>query len=196
MKTCPSCQQVYPSDAPDFCTNDGTPLVDSASGPDSGASGYSWQTPGDQSRQKPPQQNWQPPPPPNWGYPQQPGQYGPPGQYAPYGYQMPYPQATGGEGLASAALFTGIGTMAALVLGIIIMVIAAGSFNIGMAQVGAILAFLSLISGLTALILGIVAVSMSNRNPAISKAKGIVGICLGAVPLLLMIIGLIVRANQ
>jgi hypothetical protein len=190
MKTCPSCQQVYPGDAPDFCTNDGTPLVssDSAYG-----SGYAWQTPGEQSSQKPPS-TWQPPP-PNWGH-QPPGQYNPPGQYAPYGYQMPYPQATGGEGLATAALFTGVGTIAAMVLGIIIMVIASGSFNIGMYQLGALLVFLSLISGITALILGIVAISMANRNPAISKAKGIVGLCLGIIPLLLMIIGLIARANQ
>jgi hypothetical protein len=195
MKTCPSCQQVYPNDAPDYCTNDGTPLVSSAAEPDSGSSGYSWQTPGDRSPRRP-AQNWQPPP-PNWGYQQQqPGQYGPPGQYAPYGYQMPYPQGGGGEGIASAALFTGIGTMAALVLGIIIMVIAAGSFNIGMYQLGAILVFLSLISGLTALILGIVSVSMSNRNPSIGKAKGVVGICLGAIPLLLMIVGLIARASR
>jgi ABC-type multidrug transport system fused ATPase/permease subunit len=193
MKTCPSCQQVYPDDATDFCTNDGTPLVSSASAYDSGSSGYAWQTPSEQSSQKPPS-NWQPPP-PNWGH-QQPGQYNPPGQYAPYGYQMPYPQSTGGEGLATAALFTGVGTMAALVLGIIIMVIASGSFNRGMYQVGALLVFLSLISGITALILGIVAISMANRNPAISKAKGIIGLCLGIIPLLLMIIGLIVRASQ
>jgi hypothetical protein len=50
-----------------------------------------------------------------------------------------------------------------------------------------------LISGLTALILGIVAISMANRNPSVSKAKGIVGLCLGAIPLLLMLIGLLGR---
>jgi hypothetical protein len=192
MKTCPSCQQVYPNDAPDFCTNDGTPLVSSASESDSGSSGYAWQTSGTQPS-PPPSPNWQPPP-PNWGY-GQPGQYAPPGQYIPHGYQMPYAQTTGGGGLATAALFTGIGTLAALVLGLIIMFAAFRSFNLSMYQLGAILVFLSLISGLTALILGIVAVSMSNRNPAISKAKGIVGICLGAIPLLLMIIGLIARAR-
>jgi len=27
MKTCPMCHQVYPDDAPDFCGQDGTPLV-------------------------------------------------------------------------------------------------------------------------------------------------------------------------
>jgi putative Mn2+ efflux pump MntP len=56
---------------------------------------------------------------------------------------------------------------------------------------GGILILLSFLVGLTALILGIVATSMSNRNPAISKAKAIVGLCFGALPLLLMLIGLI-----
>ncbi len=191
MKSCPSCQQVYPNDGPAFCTNDGTPLVASASDESSGSSGYAWQTPSGQFAPPPPS-GWQPPP-PNWVY-QQPGQFAP-GQYPPYGYQMPHTQGAGGEGLASAALFTGVGTIAALILGIIIMVIAANSFNLGMVQFGGILVFLSLISGLTALILGIVSVSMSNRNPAISKAKGIVGLCLGAIPLLLVIIGLIARTR-
>lgn len=193
MKTCPSCQQVYADDGLDFCTNDGTPLVRSASGYGSGSSGYAWQTPSDSTPQTKPS-GWQPPP-PNWGY-QQRGQYAPPGQYAPYGYPMPYPQTTGSAGVATAALLTGIGTMAALVFGILIMVIGMKSFSLGTYQFGAILVFLSLISGLTALILGIVTISMSNRNPSISKAKGIVGLCLGAIPLLLMIIGLIARANQ
>jgi hypothetical protein len=183
MKSCPSCQQTYANDGPDYCTNDGTPLVLSTRDYGSGPSGYKWQTPGDQYPQPPP--GWQPPP-PNWGQP--------PGQYSPYGYQMPYPQSAGaGGGLATAALFTGIGTMAALLVGVVIMMTAARSFNLGMIQFGAIFVFISLISGLVALILGIVSVSMSSRNPSISKAKGIVGICLGSIPLLLMIIGLIGR---
>jgi hypothetical protein len=186
MKSCPSCQQVYPNDGPQFCTNDGTPLV-ASSEYGSGSSGYKWQTPADQYPQTPPK-GWQPPPPPGWGYP-------PPGQYAPQGYDMPYPPSQGGEGLATAALFTGIGTIAALALGFIVALGGANSFNFGMMQVGGILIFLSVISGLTALILGIVTISMSNRNPAISKAKGVVGLCLGAIPLLLMIIGLVARMN-
>ncbi|HKR01342.1 MAG TPA: hypothetical protein VJT09_11760 [Pyrinomonadaceae bacterium] len=184
MKSCPSCQQTYPDDGPQFCTNDGTPLVASfSSGYGAGSSGYKWQTPGDQP---PPDQRWQPPPPPGWGYQ-------PPGQYAPHGYGMPYPQPAGGEGIASAALLTGVGTIVALVIGIIVMYGGASSFNLGMMQFGGILVFLSLIAGLTALILGIVTVSMSNRNPSISKGKGIVGICLGAIPLVLMVIGLLAR---
>lgn len=184
MKQCPSCRQFYPNDGPDYCTNDGTPLVFSASDSGSGSSGYAWQTPSGQFAPPRPA-NWQPPP-PNWGHQ-------PPGQYAPYGYPMPYPQATGSPGLATAALFTGIGTIAALVLGFILIASASRSYDRGMIQFGAILIFLSIISGLTALILGIVATSMSNRNPAISKAKSIVGLCLGAIPLLLILIGLIAR---
>jgi hypothetical protein len=189
MKSCPSCQQQYPDNGPEFCTNDGTPLVVSASG--YGSSGYAWQSSGGQpSAPQSPPTGWQPPPPPGWGQT--------PGQYNPYNYQMPYPPSTGsgGGGLATAALFTGIGTIAALIIGYLIMITAASSFNLGMIQFGAILVFLSVISGLTALILGIVAVSMSNRNPSISKAKGIIGLCLGAIPLLLMIIGLIARSAR
>lgn len=190
MKICPSCQQVYPDAAPGYCTNDGTPLVASAPDYDPGAgAGYRWQTPNEQIPQQPPT-DWQPPPPPQgWGQPA-------PTQYAPYGYGMPYTPTTGGEGLASGALFTGIGAIATLVLGYALVIAAASSFNIGLIQIGVIFVLLSLITGLTAVILGIVIISMSNRNPAISKAKGIVGLCLGAVPLLLMIIGLIVQATR
>jgi hypothetical protein len=88
-------------------------------------------------------------------------------------------------------MFTGIGTIVALALGFILMV--SSRYDRSMIQVGGILVFLSIISGLTAVILGIVATSMSSRNPAISKAKSIVGLCLGAIPLLLLIIGLIAR---
>jgi hypothetical protein len=187
MKSCPSCQQVYPNDGPAFCTNDGTPLVSSSSSDyGTGSPGYAWQTPADQMPQTPPP-GWQPPP-PGWGQP--------PGQYAPYGYQPPYPAAKGGEGLATAALFTGIGTMAALIVGFGVAIAGANSFNLGMMQFGGILIFFSVISGLIAVILGIVAISMSNRNPAISKAKGIIGLCLGAIPLLLMIIGLVSRSRM
>jgi hypothetical protein len=189
MKSCPSCQQVYPDDGPQFCTNDGTPLASSSSEYGAGSSGYKWQTPSDQFPQTPtpPPQGWQPPP-PNWGYQ-------PPGQYVPPGYGMPYPPPTGGEGLATASLAVGIGTITALLVGFILVYGGASSFNLGLMQFGAILIILSLVAGLTALILGIVTVSMSNRNPSISKAKGIVGICLGAIPLLLMIIGLLARTR-
>ena len=188
MKICPSCQQTYPDDGPGYCTNDGTPLT-SSSDYGAGSSGYRWQAPADKYPQPPP--DWQPPQPPQaWGQ-------NPPGQYAPYGYGGPYmpPPSGGGAGIAQGALLTGIGSMTTLVLGYLLMFMGASSWNLGLIQFGAILVLLSLIAGLTALILGIVAVAMSNRNPSISKAKGIVGICLGAIPLLLLLIGLIVRGG-
>jgi hypothetical protein len=182
MKSCPSCQQVYPDDL-EICPNDGTTLMSSYSGYAPGSPDYRFQTPGGQNPQTPP--GWQPPP-PGWGYYQ-------PGQPPPYGYTGPYPPASGGEGLATAALYTGISTLAALVLGYVLIFSAISSYpyNTGLAGMGGILILISFIGGLAALILGIVAASMSSRNPNISKAKAIVGICLGAIPLLLLVIGLI-----
>jgi hypothetical protein len=80
-----------------------------------------------------------------------------------------------------------------MVLGYVLIFAAVSSypFNTGLAGMGGILVLLSFIVGITALILGIVAASMSSRNPNVSKAKAIVGLCLGAIPLLLLIIGLI-----
>jgi hypothetical protein len=182
MKSCPACQQVYP-DALEVCPNDGTTLMISNAGYNPGASDYRFQTPGGQN-QPPPPPGWQPPP-PGWGY-YQPGQ-------APPGYTGQYPQSSSGAGLATAALYTGIGTIAALVLGYVLIFAALSSYpyNTGLAGLGGILVLISFVGGLTALILGIVAASMSSRNPNISKAKAIVGLCLGAIPLLLLIIGLI-----
>lgn len=180
MKNCPACQQLYPDNLV-ICPNDGTELMSSGYSPSSSA--YQFQTPGGQS---PP--SWQPPA-PDWGNPTR--------QYAPYGYGMPYAPSSGGEGLASAALYTGISTIVCLLLGFLLIFSAASSFpyNQGLAGMGGILIFISFIGGLTALILGIVAASMANRNPSISKAKAIVGLCLGTIPLLLLIIGLIAGSS-
>jgi hypothetical protein len=183
MKSCPSCQQVYPDNL-EICPNDGTTLAESYAGYAPGASDYRFQSPGGQNPQPPP--GWQPPP-PGWGY-YQPGQPPPP-----YGYTGPHPPSSGGEGLATAALYTGISSIAALVLGYVLIFSAMSSYprNMGLVGMGGILVLLSFIVGITALILGIIAASMSSRNPNISKAKAIVGLCLGAIPLLLLIIGLI-----
>ncbi|MDT4966744.1 MAG: hypothetical protein QOJ64_1481 [Acidobacteriota bacterium] len=197
MNSCPTCQQVYP-DGLEICPNDGSRLTNPTQAYNPGQADYRFQTPSDQGRQMPPA--WQAPA-PTWG-PYQPGQYPPaqygqgqypPGQYPPYGYANPYAPTAGGEGIASAALWTGISTIGTLLLGFLLIAVAASSFppNTGLAGTGGILIFLSFIVGLTALILGIVAASMSSRNPAISKPKAIVGLCLGTVPLLLLIIVLI-----
>ena len=197
MKSCPTCQQLH-SDDLEVCPYDGTRLINSSSGynPES-PGGYKWQSGQTQQNYYQPQQ---PPPPPGWGY------YPPPGGYPPP-YGMPYPQSPGGEGLATAALWTGISTGACLIFGIVLMISAAStwasSYNSGYYTrrpgpafaFGAILVFLSYIVGLTALILGIVATAMSNKNPSISKAKAIIGLCLGTIPFLLLIVGLISGAS-
>jgi len=118
---------------------------------------------------------------------------------------MPYPQAAGGGGLGTAALWLGISTAACLVFGIILAAVgASSSYSYGYyrrtpgaaASFGGILVLISFLTGLTAIILGIVAASMSGRNPLISKAKSIVGICLGALPWLLLIIGLVAGGSM
>lgn len=186
MKSCPACQQVYP-DGLEICPNDGTRLMNPTQAYNPGPSDYRFQAPSDQGPQMPP--GWQPPP-PGWNPYQQ-------GQYPPYGYAPPYPQSAGGEGLASAALWTGIATMGSLLLGFLVIAVGLNTYprNRDLAGMGGILVFISFIVGLTALILGIVAASMSNRNPAISKAKAVVGLCLGAVPLLILFIGLIAGSS-
>jgi hypothetical protein len=103
MKRCPSCQRTYPDDAPAFCVNDGTRLVEEESAP-----AYDPQKtimasapplpppqpyshpapPANYPPAAPPQQQqapWPPPPPQaqgqNWGggyYPQGQGGYAPP----------------------------------------------------------------------------------------------------------------------
>ena len=53
-----------------------------------------------------------------------------------------------------------------------------------------ILALLALLAGLTAVVLGIVIISMANKNPAINKVHGILAICFGAIPIILWFFGL------
>jgi hypothetical protein len=169
MKSCPTCQQVYPDNGPDYCPNDRTPLVSSPAGYNQGA------TPGSQ---------WQPPP-PNWGYT-------PSDQYQP---SAPDASTPGSSMLSSAALFTGIGAIFALVLGFILSASAASSYppSMGTAKFAGILFFLMIIAGITAINTGIVAIALANRNPG-RKAKGIVGLCLGILPFIILII-LIMAAN-
>jgi hypothetical protein len=179
MKSCPSCQQVYQDDGPDFCTNDGTPLVRSTSEYNPGAS------PGGQWQQPP--QGWQPPPPTGYGY-QPADQYPPTGQYPPpYGYAPP---SGGGAGISKAALFTGIGAAATIVLAIIIGVLAYSNRSRDMLGVSGIFSILALLAGLAAIVLGIVAISMANKNPSMNKTKGVVGLCLGIIPILIWLISL------
>lgn len=181
MKSCPSCQQVYPDGGPDYCTNDGTPLMRSSSEYNPGA------PPGGQWQQPP--TGWQPPsPPPGYGY-QPTGQYQPGGQYPPYGYA---PSSGQGEGLSKAALITGIAATCTFLLAVLLAVMAINSRSRDMLPVVGIFGLLALLAGLTAVILGIVALSMvsKNPNPGTSKVKAIIGLCLGVLPIVLWLIGL------
>ena len=165
MKSCPSCQQVFPDDNLEYCTYDGTPLVRTTAGYGGAPTAGS---------------QWQPPSPPGYGY--TPGGSYPP----PYGYA---PAPSGGEGIAKASMILGICSASIIV---IIFIMAAGMRRSYDAGVFAGLIFiLSLLAGLTAIILGIVALSMASRNPRISKAQGIVGMCLGFIPILFLFIGLL-----
>ena len=71
-----------------------------------------------------------------------------------------------------------------------IVVIGIGNRSYDTVAFGGIMAFIALLAGLTAVILGIVALSMASKQPGASKVKGIIGICLGALPILLWLIGL------
>jgi hypothetical protein len=158
MKNCPSCHMTYPDDGPEFCVNDGTPLVSSDPS-------YS---PGGQWNAPPPQQGWGYPPPV------------PPDSASP----------SGAARLASIALLMGIFATASLILGFLLSASAAGSYsgpNVTMVKFATIFFMLMFITGLTAISLGFVGLSMSSNNPT-SKAKSIIGLCLGFVPFLLIII--------
>jgi hypothetical protein len=196
MKTCPSCQQTYPSDGPDFCTNDGTPLVNS--GPAYPNPGGQWQASG---AQQPPPPGWQQPP-SGGGYPPPPaGQYPPPplgagypppppGQYPPYGYGA---QAQGSAGISKAALFTGIGALGSFILAVLLAVVgASGGYSSlrNMIPIIGIFSLIALLGGLIAVVLGIITVSQSSKNPAMNKVHGILGICFGAIPIILWLFGM------
>jgi hypothetical protein len=52
------------------------------------------------------------------------------------------------------------------------------------------LSWLMLVAAAASIVLGIISLVMGGRNPSLSKPKAIVGMCLGAIPLLLFFIGL------
>lgn len=190
MKRCPTCQQTYPDYGPDQCTNDGTRLIsDVPSQPQYYAGGQQappYATPGNQ----PPAPQW-PPPAQNWGggYQQpQPGQYAPP-------YGSPYAPVGGSRALSTAAFLCGLGSFIILVLIILFYVMARNgaldfSTLLFLARIMQPLSWLMLLAGVASIVIGIISLVMSGKNPALSKAKAIVGMCLGAIPLMFFIIGL------
>jgi hypothetical protein len=171
---------MFPDNAPAQCPYDGTYLVADAppQQPYYGSGQAPYGQPGDPSQ-------WQPP---GGEYYQQPGAYPPP---PPYG--GPYAPSAPAGGLSKAALFTGIGALGTFIIAVVLAVI---GFSGGrstlrdMLPVIGILSLLSLLAGVTAVILGIVTLSQASRNPAASKVHGILGIIFGAIPIILWLIGM------
>jgi len=187
MKRCPTCQQTYPDPGPDHCPHDGTRLITDAPQQPYYAGGQ----PPPYGTPYNPSQGQQPP---GGYYPQSPGQ--PPGQYPPpppYGGQ--YAPVVGSKALSSAAFLCGLGAFIILVLIIVLYALARnGTFDIDtlitLASIMRPLSWLMLLAAAASIVLGIIALVTAGRNPALSKPKAIVGMCLGAIPLLLFFIGL------
>lgn len=191
MKRCPTCQQTYPDYGPDLCPNDRTPLISDAQPQQQYYAGGQQAPPFAPQGNQPPAPQW-PPPGQNWGggYQQpQPGQYPPP----PYG--APYAPAGGSKALSTGAFLSGLGAFIILVIIIVFYVLARNgalefSTLLTIARILQPLSWLMLIAGVASIVLGIISLVTAGRNPAASKAKAIVGMCLGVIPLLLFLIGL------
>jgi hypothetical protein len=186
MKRCPTCQRTFPDNAPDACPYDGTFVVSE----------------GAQQQQYYP--GAQPPPygappaggdPSQWQQQQQGGYYQQPGGQYPPPYGNPYAPASGGGGLSKAALFTGIAAIAVFAVGFILAIVGINNLDYSMLQLAGVIILLSLVAGLAAVILGIVTLVMAGKNPALSKAQGVIGLILGAIPLILWLIGLARRGG-
>ena len=170
MKRCPSCHRTYPDNAPAFCVNDGTQLVDEESSPayDPQKTIMSSATPPQYSNPPaPPAQHQQPawPPPP----PQQGQNYGG-GYYPPaQGYVPPK-----GNGLSLATLILGgvsglLGVLLLLdYLRIVRMLTRDTAYPILIAAIS---------TGVIAIVLGLVALFSSRQR---SKGMAAVGMVLGA----------------
>jgi hypothetical protein len=88
-------------------------------------------------------------------------------------------------------LFTGIGALGSFILAVILAVIGYSSHNLrDMIPIIGILSLLALLAGLTAVVLGIITISMAGKNPAMNKVHGILGIILGAIPIILWLFGI------
>ncbi|PYS47136.1 MAG: hypothetical protein DMF68_16830 [Acidobacteria bacterium] len=178
-------------DSQTYCTNDGTTLVADKSSYDPGATLVAPQPQYNPGGQQP---YASPGAPPQWQQ-QQGGYYQQPGQYAP-GYVNPYaPAATGSRALSTAAFFCGLGAFIIMVLLIVFYVMVTNgvldlSTAIKIAQILQPLSYVMLFAGAASIVFGIVALVMSGKNPALSKAKSIIGMVLGIIPLVLFLIGM------
>ena len=165
MKRCPNCQQMFPDNAPAQCPYDGTYLV------------------ADAPSQQPYYGSDQPP----YGQPVDPSAQ--PGGYA-FANQYNSSAPAGAGGLSNIALLMGIIAVASLVLGFLLSASAGSSYygpNLTTIKLVSVLFLLMFITGLTAVNLGLVGVALASQN-ATGRAKSIVGLCLGAVPFVLLIV--------
>jgi hypothetical protein len=101
----------------------------------------------------------------------------------------------GSRALSTAAFLCGLGSFIILVLIILFYVMARNgaldfSTLLFLARIMQPLSWLMLLAGVASIVIGIISLVMSGKNPALSKAKAIVGMCLGAIPLMFFIIGL------
>lgn len=201
MQRCPTCNNTYVDNSLSFCLSDGTALVPDRSDSYDPAKTLLSPTPAPTSSPLPPTQvagggkpnsnqpyqqpwpqspGWTPPPPQAYGYP-------PRGGYPPLGYA---PRSGQGTGLSKAALFTGVGSLGSFLLAVVLVMTAIRSFSYSLIMVAGILSWLALLSALAAIILGIITLANANKNPAINRIHGILGLCFGGLTLLIWLSGL------
>lgn len=183
MKRCPSCQRTYPDDAPAFCVNDGTRLVDEESSPAYDPMKtmmaptpplpltppqYSNPAPPPANQPAPPippqQPAWPPPPPQqgqNWG-----GGYYPQGQ----GYVQPLKS----KSLSTATLI--IGVISGL-LGALLLLDYLGTIRVLSKDTAIPILIASIATGIIAIILGLIALFSSRQR---GKGIAVIGMVLSA----------------
>jgi hypothetical protein len=168
MKRCPSCQRTYPDDAPAFCVNDGTRLVDETSTP-----AYDPQKtimasappPTPYSNPAPPLNNPPYPPPPQPVWPPQPPQQG---QNWGGGYAPPK-----SNNLSLAALILGV---VSGLLGALLLASYLGTFRMSKDTAYPLL-IAAIATGIITLVLGFIALFSSRQR---SKGIAAVGMVLAA----------------
>jgi hypothetical protein len=125
-------------------------------------------------------QQW---PPPGGGYP-------PPPQS---GYGTPISTPAVGNAVFTGALITGICSVVFPLLGIVLLATLRSTMDLTLMKLGSIFFFLTFFVAMVAICLGTVAISLAGQDSG-RKAKGIVGLCLGLLPYLVIVI-LILVAN-
>lgn len=195
MKRCSTCQRTYPDDAPDYCTADGTRLVkeeaeaydpqktmlasapppppqyaNPQSAPPPAPSGIPQPAP---PPQPPPQAGWPPPP------PQQQGQNWAGGYYPGQAYAAPTAK---GNGLSLIALILGV--LSALMATLLLLEERGIMRTVGGRDSAFAVTLGAAITGIAALIVGIIALISKRQR---SKALAIVGMVLAVYSIIFWI---------